>query len=146
MTREEKTAWAFVGSEVAIIILLLLTGAPPTVENRTLNIGGITFPDFDPINFNIETRPANAYPVSITFGDVINQPIEMLSNQPCDCGCTSGGGYIAGYDWSDYIAQMNADMQAGVISTVSRFYSQLPGDLYFLTNNTRIPALETGIW
>lgn len=146
MTREEKTAWAFVGSEVIIIILLLLINAPPSVQDETINIGGITFPPLEPFTLNIETRPPNAFPVSIQFGDVVNTNPQYISNNPCDCGCSGGATYIPQTDWSSYIAGLNDSLRNGVIGNVQHFFSQLPGDLYFLTNNTRIPALETAIW
>lgn len=140
-SKASQQAWALVGFALVIIILLLLDWGnnENVIEPST---GGVSWPPFDPVTYDITTVPPGGFPFYLNLpppatADVFNyQP-----GQPCSCGC-AGAATVAGLDLSQQINQLNSSIENSTINTVTQYFSEIPG---WATNNTQIAAFNAAV-
>lgn len=137
MTREEKQTWALVGGGAVIIILLLLDFGQPS-QSVSPQTGGLIWPPFDPITFNITKVPPNGYPFYLNITDINKPPDQILPGTPCGCGCGTPQ-YINGLDLTSQLDQLNTILQTQAYNLTTTFYA---GEPPWATNSDQIAAFN----
>lgn len=144
MTTREQQTWAMVGLALVIIILLLLDWG----DNQDVvqpSTGGVEWPPFDPITFNLTLVPPGGYPYSAVFPPgVAPEVFNFLPGQPCGCGCT-GAQTISGIDLSGWIAQLNASLKQSTITFAQEYFSTEPDYLLWTTNQTQVSQFNDAL-
>lgn len=143
MTGERQT-WALVLAGGVIITLLLLDFGGQPQQVTTPGTGGLTWPQFDPLTFQITEVPPGGMPPFTLLTNYLNSPpinVTTLAGAPCSCGCDNEQ-IVQGLDLSNQIAQLNSAIQNSTIQVATQYFAGVP---VWADNATQIGVFNNSV-